>query len=87
MQTIRLALFNTQSREKLYYNHTFHKFADNGLKTQLPIIINNTECIVLEKLYTHSYDGFINYLKQYCTENYKRVCYTENCYVCQGNAT
>ena len=41
--------YNTRSREKLCYKHTFHKFADNCLKTQLPIIINNTESIVLEK--------------------------------------
>ena len=77
--------YNTRSREKLCYNHTFHKFADNCLKTQLPIIINNTESIVLEKLYTHSYDGFLSYFKHYCIENYKTVCHIENCYVCQAN--
>ena len=40
------------------------------------------ECIT-EKLDTHSFSGFSNYMRNYYIRNYNENCLIENCYICQ----
>ena len=48
----------------------------------LPKIINSTNAPILDKVYTHSLSGFINYIKQYNIEKYQTDCTITNCYLC-----
>ena len=46
-------------------------------------IIPQTENIILEKLSTHSYDGFTAYAKRCLIEAYAENCEVDNCFSCQ----
>ena len=41
------------------------------------------ECIT-EKLDTHSFSGFLNYMNNNYIQNYNENCLVENCYICQN---
>ena len=77
--------YNTRNQSNLNINKTKHKFADNCLRSQLPIIINSTPSIIKDKFDTHSFNGFCNYAKHYIIENYENSCNVRNCYVCNGS--
>ena len=71
--------YNTRTKGKLRCNRTLHKFTDTCLRSQLPNFVNNTKLNILEKLYTHSYHGFINYIKYQYLSNYETICQIDNC--------
>ena len=50
---------------------------------QLPDILSKTATCIIEKVETHSFQGFSNYVKQHFIKDYKEKCYIDNCYVCQ----
>ena len=50
--------------------------------TFLACLINNTSFLVLQKIYTHSYQGFIWYVKQSILSDYSYDCTIQDCYVC-----
>ena len=45
-------------------------------------ILNNTNTHIIDKIYTHSLAGFINYVKIYLLNKYSYQCTIPNCYVC-----
>ena len=78
--------FNTINRLDLMHK-VKHKFAENSIRYQLPIILNKTPNNVLEKLETHSNIGYKLYIKYWLWEKYKTDCTVEDCYTCQLNGT
>ena len=48
----------------------------------LELLSKTPECIT-EKLDSHSFSGFSNYMKNYYIRNYNENCLIENCYICQ----
>ena len=54
------------------------------LRNNLPIVVSSTPPNILDKVLTHSYNGFANYTKDRYIEAYSLDCYIENCYIC-GN--
>ena len=47
------------------------------------LLTKTLECIT-EKLDSHSFSGFSNYMKNYHIQNYNENCLIENCYICQN---
>ena len=55
---------------------------ENCNRFHLPVLINNTESSVLDKISTHSYEGFDFFVKRITIRNYSTKCNLQNCYVC-----
>ena len=62
-----------------------HEFARNCIRYQVPIVINNTSCEILNKIHTHSLQGFTRYIKVKTIESYQEICVIPNCYICNRN--
>ena len=58
------------------------KMADKCIRMMLPKVINSTSFLILQKIYTHSYQGFIWYIKQSILNDYSYVCTIQDCFVC-----
>ena len=50
----------------------------------IPEILTKTPECITEKLDTHSFSGFSNYMKNYYIRNYKANGLIENCFICQN---
>ena len=77
--------YNTRAQNKLTLYKTKHKFMNYSLRYQLPYLINNTSQAILEKIDTHSFQGFSWYIKHYYILSYDDHCRIDHCYICQSN--
>ena len=59
-----------------------HEYAKSMLYYQLPITINSTAKLILDKAFTHSFQGYSLYIKNIFVNNYKEECSLINCYIC-----
>ena len=59
-----------------------HTFAKRCIRINLPQTVNNTPESVKDKLFTHSFRGFVNFAKLTFLQNYKTECTMANCYIC-----
>ena len=75
----------TRNQNEFYIVGTKHAFAKQCLKNNLPNTLNATPQIVKDKLLTHSFYGFTNYVKNNFIQNYQIICKVINCYTCMRN--
>ena len=63
---------------------TNKKYSRACIRHIIPKLINENYLpeLVLSKIDTHSYHGFINYAKNYIISNYNDVCQLPTCYIC-----
>jgi hypothetical protein len=54
------------------------------IRYYIPKVIQMTPDCILSKIYTHSRQGFCQYIKLVCLSNYKDKCEIPNCYICQN---
>ena len=52
------------------------------LRNHISTIINATPTEIIQKINTHSYKGYSNYIKKKYLEGYSADCSIENCYIC-----
>ena len=57
--------------------------AERCVRFMLPKIINDADPSIIEKVYTHSFQGFTNYVKMIKIDSYATHCLIANCYICQ----
>jgi hypothetical protein len=57
--------------------------ARTSIRFMLPKIINKADSSIIEKVDTHSYYGFTNYIKKFTLTAYLTACRIRNCYICQ----
>ena len=53
------------------------------IRHYIPELLSKTPECITEKLDTHSFSVFSNYMKNYYIRNYNENCLIENCYICQ----
>lgn len=75
--------YNTRNRNHFQIPIVKHAFAKHNIRNKIPYILNETPQIILDKIYTHCFNGFKNYVKQYYISTYQTTCNIRNCYVCQ----
>ena len=75
----------TRNQNEFYIVGTKHAFAKQCLKNNFPNTLNATPQIVKDKLLTHSFYGFTNYVKNNFIQNYQIICTVINCYTCMSN--
>ena len=49
---------------------------------QMINLVNSSDKLILDKVYTHSITGFVNYIKNVTLNSYYEICTINNCYVC-----
>ena len=59
-----------------------HEFAKRSIYFRFPKVFNDMDDSIKEKMYTHSIDGFKNYVKKFFLNSYDTNCITENCPSC-----
>ena len=58
--------------------------AKNSIRFALPAEIKVTNELILDKLSTHSFYGFSNYVKKLYIGKYDPLCSIVNCYICKN---
>jgi hypothetical protein len=76
--------FNTRNSINFQAPRVKHAFAKNCIRYRIPSIFNNAPPAIISKIYTHSRQGFRNYIEKYYLDMYSTQCNIRNCYVCQG---
>lgn len=77
--------YNTRQSADIHQPLARHDYAKNCIRIDLPKVINSTPAIILDKITTHSLDGFSAYIKNYYIQSYEATCIIENCYICSKN--
>ena len=54
------------------------------IRYYIPLLLQNIPPCIKDKIYTHSYFGFSNYVKVYFVNRYQNICTTNNGYVCNS---
>jgi hypothetical protein len=73
--------YNTRNPTRPQIPHK--KYTSYCIRFMLPKLLTNTPPIILEKISTHSIDGFGKYFKQYTIKKYDPTCRINNCFVCR----
>ena len=73
---------DTRFKSTIPSNNTRTQTADKCIRHILPSILNSTDDLITSKVYTHTYESFSNYIKQYYIKNYSTQCILQNCYIC-----
>ena len=81
LQRTDLHSYQTRSRFMLQINKTRTKLAETSIRYTLPKLVNDTTSVILEKIFSHSLQGFISYIKQYYISLYSFNCNIDNCYI------
>lgn len=73
---------NTRQQNQIHPPLAKHDYAKKCIRIDIPRVINGTPRIILDKIETHSLDGFSKYIKHYIVQSYQDSCSIENCYIC-----
>jgi len=76
---------NTRSSNSIHRNRMLHTYANQSLRHNIPIIVNELPDIIKDKFSTHSLSGFALYAKNHFLSKYSAVCEIPNCYICKTN--
>ena len=74
---------DTRHKSLLYQLPTKTSTGRLCIRHYIPELLSKTPECITEKLDTHSFSGFSNYMKKYYIRNYNENCLIENCYICQ----
>ena len=77
--------YDTRIKDSFDTNKTRTRLADSSIRQVIPRLINDTPHFIIDKIYTHSLQGFTSYIKQYFINSYNINCNILNCYICQNN--
>ena len=73
---------NTRRKHDIHIVGFRHAFAKRCIRINLPRTLNATPQPVKDKLFTHSFRGFVNYAKLIFIQKYTIECSITNCYIC-----
>ena len=77
--------YNTRNKTALNVARVKTKVAENSFKNITPKIVNDIPEIIIDKIFSHSLQSFVDYVKQYYISLYNYDCSIRNCYVCNNN--
>ena len=74
--------YNLRTNSIMENTNTKTSSGENCIRFHLPVIINNTDRNVVDKVSTHPYEGFAFYVKIITICDYNNERSLRNCYVC-----
>ena len=85
IRNFELHSYNVRNNDNLHLPRVRHEFAKSSIQYIIPITFNNAPSLIKEKIYTHSYKGFSQYVKKWYISQYNVQCNIPDCYVCRDN--
>ena len=74
--------YSTRQTGLLVIPSVRHDFARDSITYKFPVIFNEMPKSFKDKINTHSFSGFKNYVKIKMIQAYDSSCYIPNCYIC-----
>ncbi len=74
--------YSTRQQNKIHQPLAKHDYAKKCIRYDIPKLVNNTPSLILDKVWTHSLQGFAWYIKQHIIQNYQENCTIDACYIC-----
>jgi hypothetical protein len=75
----------TRTQHNIHEIKPNHEFARKGIRYQLPKVVNGSPIEIIDKVNTHSLQGFAGYIKTKISGSYQESCTILNCYICARN--
>ena len=79
-------VYPTRVSHTLINNLRRYRITTSGAKEcmqhYVPQLLNDTNCIITDTIFSHSYYAFSQYVKQYTINNQCSGCNIPNCYIC-----
>ncbi len=75
----------TRNNNNIQIRRTNHEFANMCMRHNELALINNTDSCIKDKLYTHSMERSIKYVKCKFVQHYEVNCINRNYYICRTN--
>ena len=75
-------IHRTRSQNKNFQWRPMHEYAKKCIRYNIPNTVNNITTNIIDKIYTHSMQGFTGYVKQSLLQFYQQSCTIPNCYIC-----
>ena len=75
---------DTRNASQIDTVYTRTHMAAKCIRSQLPLVLNDTPEVILNKINTHSIQGFSFFVKQYYLSKYTTRCHEIACYVCNN---
>lgn len=76
---------NTRQQNNIHLTLVKHEYAKKCIRFNLPRLINASPALILDKVSTHSLDGFSWYIKRQIIQSYESTCAIHGCYICSQN--
>ena len=76
---------DTRQRDQIRIPKSRTEYCDNRLRVYLPKLINSTRLDLLQRVATHSIQGFSSHIKSIFLNKYEDSCSITNCYICRHN--
>ena len=72
---------NMRGANALHKNRCLHVFAQKSFTLNITNSVNDTPHSILDKIDTHSLNGFTNYVKLFLLQTDQDTCTVPNCYI------
>ena len=76
--------YNTRGRQNVRLPGVNHEYAKKCLRYNITRLLDTTPDNILNKVFTHSKQGFNNYVKLSYINDYSDSCDIQNCYICNN---
>ena len=74
---------NTRYNHLIPANITATNRGQKCVRNNIPWVLNATPRLILDKIETHSYQGFSQYIKHFYIDHYSYNCHLVDCYTCR----
>ena len=75
--------YSTRRRNTFLIERIDHSFAEKCIRNSILHIVNGVPHAITDKVSTHSFHGFSQYVKQFLIGDYIGTCHIEGCYICK----
>jgi hypothetical protein len=76
--------YSTRGRLNVIQPRIRCEISKDCIRYKLHHIINSNPNLLIDKVYTHSFNGFSNYAKKYFLSTYSNTCTILDCYICNN---
>ena len=71
-----------QRQDDIRHPKINHEYMRKFIRFKIAVTVNDTPASILEKIETHSLQGYSNYIKTNILNGYKNKCTIDRCYIC-----
>ncbi len=75
----------TRTQNNIGQMKHMHEYARKCIRYKVLMTINNTPAEIVNKVYTHSLQGFAGYIKTKILQEYQETCTIADWYICSRN--